>query len=55
MICRVLSFAVALLSLSAFTATPAFAKDVADKDTHEGWVVKTGEHKLTMMGKDKKE
>ena len=55
MICRVLSFAVALLALSAFTATPAFSKDEADKDTHEGWVVKTGEHKLTMMGKDKKE
>ena len=63
MMIRIFSLAVAILGLSAFSATPVVAEDkkedkkevVKDGDTHEGWVVKAGSKRLVMMGKDKKE
>jgi len=49
---RSLFAALTALALVAWVGSVSFAKDDADKNTHEGTVVSVSDGKLTMTGKD---
>lgn len=52
---RTLFTTLAALAVAVWSVSVASAKDEKDGDTHEGVVVKAGDGKLTMAGKDGKD